>query len=165
MARTQEKLLVKEEKLKEKVYKTFDEMSLKASSDVRSQRETIDRSAFDDKEAFMVHGKLSESQKRKHEVETLISQLYERPYFSHIEMNFEGESDAEQYFLSDCESLEEMVHIGDNGYLIPFKQDNKRPISKALFHCYQAKKGDPISYKGLMVMIFHLSLDLFVIQK
>ena len=62
-------------------------------------------------------------------------------------MNFEGESDAEQYFLSDCESLEEMVHIGDNGYLIPFKQDNKRPISKALFHCYQAKKGDPISYK------------------
>ena len=37
MAITQEKLLVKEEKLKESVYITFDEMSLKASSDVRSQ--------------------------------------------------------------------------------------------------------------------------------
>ncbi len=147
MVVTKEPLFVKEEKLKEKVYKTFDEMSFKASSDVKSQRETIDRSAFDDKEAFMVHGKLSEAQKRKHKVETLISQLYERPYFSHIEASFEGESDAEQYFLSDCESLEEMVNIGDNGYLLPFKQDNKRPISKALFHCYQAKKGDPISYK------------------
>lgn len=148
MAITHEKLLVKEEKLKEKVYKTFDEESLKASSNVRSQRETIDRSAFDDKEAFMVHGKLSEAQKKKHEIETRNSQLYERPYFSHIEVNFEGESDAEQYFLSDCENLEEVVNIGNDGYLLPFKQDNKRPISKALFHCYQAKKGDPISYKG-----------------
>ena len=78
MAITHEKLLVKEEKLKEKVYKTFDEESLKASSNVRSQRETIDRSAFDDKEAFMVHGKLSEAQKKKHEIETRNSQLYER---------------------------------------------------------------------------------------
>lgn len=98
MVITQE-LLVKEEKLKESVYKTFDEMSSKASSDVRSQQKTIDRSAFDDKEAFMVHGKLSEVQKKKHEVEILISKLYERPYFSHVEMNFEGEEDVEHYFL------------------------------------------------------------------
>lgn len=52
MVVTKEPLFVKEEKLKEKVYKTFDEMSIKASSDVKSQRETIDRSAFDDKDCI-----------------------------------------------------------------------------------------------------------------
>ncbi len=148
MADTQDKLRIEEEKLKEKVYKTFDEMSSEASSNVRSQQKTIDRSAFDDKEAFMVHGKLSEAQKRKHEVETLISQLYERPYFSHVETNSEGEDAVDHYFLSDCERLEQTVYIGHDGYLLPFKQDSGRPISKALFHCYQSKKGDPISYKG-----------------
>lgn len=148
MAVTQDKLRLEEEKLKEKVYKTFDEMSADASSGVKSQQAVLDRSAFDDKVAFTVHGQLSEAQKRKHEVEKLISQLYYRPYFSHVEMSFEGEEDVEHYFLSDCETLEKMVQIGYDGYLLPFKQDNERAISKALFHCYQAKKGDPISYKG-----------------
>lgn len=149
MAGTQDKLRLEEEKLKERVYKTFDDMSSEASSGVRSQQATIARSAFDDKEAFMVHGQLSEVHKKKHKVEKLISRLYYRPYFSHVEMSFEGdEDDVDHYFLSDCETLDLMVPIGHNGYLLPFKQDSERAISKALFHCYQAKKGDPISYKG-----------------
>ena len=146
MAVTQDRLRLGEEKLKEKVYKTFDKMSAEVSSGVKSQQATIDRSSFDDKEAFMVHGQLSEAQKRKHEVEKLIGQLYNRPYFSHVEMG--DENDVEHYFLSDCETLEQMVQIGHDGYLIPFKQNSERAISKALFHCYQAKKGDPITYTG-----------------
>lgn len=157
MAITQDKLRLEEEKLKERVYKTFDDMSSAASSAVRSQQSVIGRSAFDDKEAFMVHGQLSEAQKRKHEVEKLISQLYCRPYFSHVEMCSEGEEDErDHYFLSDCESLDQTVQIGHDGYLIPFKQDSERAISKALFHCYQAKKGDPISYKGPQGDVFTL---------
>ncbi len=148
MAVAQDKLRIEEEKLKEKVYKTFDEMTSEASAGVRSQQSTVDGGAFDDKEAFMVHGQLSEAQRKKHEVEKLVSKLYESPYFSHIAMTFEGEEDVDHYFLSDCESLDETVNIGFNGSLLPFKQDTKRPISKALFHCYQAKKGDPISYTG-----------------
>lgn len=148
MAVAQDKLRLEEEKLKERVYKTFDDMASDASSDVRRQQAVLDRSAFDDKVAFTVHGQLSEAHRRKHEVEKLIAQLYYRPYFSHVEMSFEGEDDVDHYFLSDCETLEKMVQIGHDGYLIPFKQDNERAISRALFHCYQAKKGDPISYKG-----------------
>ena len=148
MAVAQDKRRIKEEKLKEKVYKVFDAMSSEASSGVRRQKSSVDGGAYDDKEAFMVHGQLSEAHRRKHEVEKLISQLYDSPYFSHIEMTFEGEDDVDHYFLSDCETLEETVNIGNDGLLLPFKQDNKRPISKALFHCYQAKKGDPISYTG-----------------
>lgn len=151
MVITQDKLHIEEEKLKERVYKVFDDMSSEASSGVRIQQATIAKSAFDDKEAFMVYGKLSEAQKRKHEVEKLISQLYYRPYFSHVEMSFEGDEDDMEvvhYFLSDCEALERTVSIGYDGYLLPFKQDSEKAISKALFHCYQAKKGDPISYKG-----------------
>lgn len=157
MATTQNKLQLKEEKLKEKVYTTFDEMSLKATYDVRHQHETINRGAFDDQEAFMIHGRLSEAQKKKHEVEKLVSQLYYRPYFSHVEMYPEGDADdVEDYFLSDCETLHQMVKIGNNGYLLPFKQDSERAISKALFHCYQAKKGEPISYEGPKGDVFTL---------
>lgn len=149
MAITQDKLRIEEEKLKEKVYKTFDEMISHASAGVRSRQSTVDGGAFDDKEAFMVHGQLSEAHRKKYEVEKLIMQLYDRPYFSHVAMSLENdEKDVEHYFLSDCESLEQMVNIGYDGFLLPFKQDSKRPISKALFHCYQAKKGDSISYTG-----------------
>lgn len=157
MVVTQDKLRLEEEKLKERVYKTFDDMSSEASSGVKNQQATIAKSAFDDKEAFMVHGQLSEAKKKKHQVEKLISQLYYRPYFSHVEMSFEGDEDnVDHYFLSDCENLEQMVQIGHDGYLIPFKQDSERAISKALFHCYQAKKGDPISYTGPHGDIFTL---------
>ncbi len=157
MTGAQDKLRLEEEKLKERVYKTFDEMSSDASSSVKSHQETIDRNAYDDKEAFMLHGQLSDAQKRKHEVETLVSKLYYRPYFSHVETNFEDdEDDINHYFLSDCELLDQTVQIGHDGYLIPFKQDSKRAISKALFHCYQAKKGDPISYTGPRGDVFTL---------
>lgn len=157
MAITQDNFLLEEEKLKERVYKTFDDMSSSASSDVRNQQSVVEKGAFDDKEAFMVHGQLSEAQRRKHEVEKLISQLYYRPYFSHVEMSLEDDENiCDHYFLSDCESLDKMVQIGNDGYLIPFKQDSERPISKALFHCYQSKKGDSISYKGPQGDVFTL---------
>lgn len=157
MSISQDNFRLEEEKLKERVYKTFDDMYLSASSDVRKQQSVVEKSAFDDKEAFMIHGQLSEARCRKHEVEKLISQLYYRPYFSHVEMSLEDDENiCDHYFLSDCESLDQMVQKGDDGYLIPFKQDSERPLLKALFHCYQAKKGDSISYKGPQGEVFTL---------
>ena len=148
---SQDMLFREEEKLKEKVYKTFDSMSEQASASVKDQTNRVKAGSFDDKEGFMMHGQLSSAQRRKHEVETLISKLYDRPYFSHVEVYYEDdEKDREHYFLSDCENLEQIVQIDNDGFLLPFKQDNARPISGALFHCYQAKKGDPISYTAPM---------------
>ena len=146
---TQDKLLMEEEKYKEEVYRTFDDMSSSASSEVSLTKSDIIRGGFDDKETFMIRRQLSSAEKRRHEIEKLVCKLYDRPYFSHVEVSVEDDLyDREHYFLSDCESLNEMVRIGKDGYLLPFKQDSERPISGALFHCYQSKKGNSISYMG-----------------
>ncbi|SCP97795.1 helicase domain-containing protein [Anaerobium acetethylicum] len=146
---TQNKLFVEEERYKEEVYRTFDGMASSASSEVRLKKASITRGSFDDKEAFMMQGQLSGAEKRRREIEQLVGKLYDRPYFSHVEVSMEDdEYDREHYFLSDCESLNEMVPVGKDGYVLPFKQDRERPISGALFHCYQSKKGSSISYRG-----------------
>ena len=141
-------LLQTEEQHKENVYRQFDTMRKTAGDSVENAQAGIDKGAYDDQEAFMMHGVLNGARQYRHETETLIRNLYRRPYFAHIEAKLEDYTDNEHYFLSDCESLDQTVRIGSNGTLVPFKQDRKRPISLALFHCYQTKKGDPIEYKA-----------------
>ena len=135
-----------EEQHKETVYRQFDTMRKAAGISVNNARAGVDRGAYDDQEAFMMHSVLNGARQNRHEIETLVQKLYKRPYFAHIEARFEESSDSDHYYLSDCESLDQTVRIGLNGTLVPFKQDRKRPISLALFHCYQTKKGDPIEY-------------------
>lgn len=135
-----------EEQHKETVYRQFDVMRKAAGVSVGNAQASVDRGAYDDQEAFMVHGVLNDARQHRHETEALVQKLYKRPYFAHIEARFEGSNDSEHYFLSDCESLDQTITIGLNGTLVPFKQDRDRPISLALFHCYQTKKGDPIRY-------------------
>ncbi len=144
----QESLFHEEEKLKDKVYNTFDSMSQEASLSVNSNEESVSEGKFEDQDAFMVYGQLSSARQRKHEVEQLMSKLYYKPYFSHVKVSYDDGYDDENYFLSDNEALDQIILIGEDGFLLPFKQDSKRPVAKALFHCYQAKKGDPISYKA-----------------
>lgn len=158
----QDPLFREEEKLKDKVYKTFDNMSQEASVSLDSEVKSINAGGFDDQDAFMLYGQLSSAKQRKHEVESLISKLYDRPYFAHIRVDYEDNSGRENFFLSDCENLREAITIEDAGLLLPFKQDNKRPISKALFHCYQAKTGETISYtapRGEIVFVPQLICD------
>jgi len=145
---SQEQLFREEEKLKDKVYNTFDTMSQDASSNVVFSEKDVKAGKYEDQDAFIVYGKLSSAQQRKHEVERLVGKLYDKPYFSHVKVSCDARGSVENYFLSDNESLDTAVLIGNDGMLLPFKQDTKRPIAKALFHCYQAKKGDPISYKA-----------------
>lgn len=141
-------LLQTEEKHKETVYRQFDAMRKAAGNSVDNAQAGVDRGAYDDQEAFMMHSVLNGARQNWHETETLVQKLYKRPYFAHIEARFEESNDSEHYFLSDCESLDQVVSIGLNGTLVPFKQDKERPISLALFHCYQTKKGDPIKYSA-----------------
>ena len=137
-----------EEQYKETVYRQFDKMRKAAGTSVNTARSGVDRGSYDDQESFMMHNGLNSARQRQHEIETLIQKLYKRPYFAHIEAKFEESDDSEHYFLSDCETLNQTVSIGSNGLLLPFKQDRNRPISLAMFHCYQSKKGDPIEYKA-----------------
>lgn len=155
-------LLQSEEKCKESVYETFDKMRRNASDAVDAAQEKVDSGSYEDQEAFMVHDVLNGAWRRRHEAEFLVQQLYKRPYFAHIEARDEDSSYSEHYYLSDCESLNERVPVGNDGELIPFKQDQNRPISLALYHCYQDKKGNPVSYSapgGNVVLIPQLICD------
>ena len=64
----------------------------------------------------MVYGQLSSARQRKHEVERLISKLYDKPYFSHVKVSYKDGYDEENYFLSDNESLDQAIQIGDDGF-------------------------------------------------
>ena len=132
----------------ESVYQALDQKLKIASDSVREAKSGVDAGAYDDQEAFMEHGRLGKARKKKREIETLVTSLYPRPYFAHVEVRREGKECSEQYFLSDCENLEEIVQIGDTGKLIPFKKDEDRPILSALYRCYQAKRREPVSYNA-----------------
>ena len=158
----QEQLIREEEKLKDKVYNTFDSMSQEASSNVASSKKDVTAGRYEDQDAFIVYGQLSRAQQRKHEVERLIGDLYDKPYFAHVRVRYDDEEIEENFFLSDSESLDSAISIGSDGMLLPFKQDSKHPVSKAFFHCYQAKKGDPISYTapdGVITFVPQLICD------
>lgn len=146
--KSQEALLQSEEQYKEEVYRTFEKMSDTAGESVKEFKADICSGAYEDQASFMVYGEYSAATKRRRAIETLVQKLYKRPYFAHIEAMEESESESKHYYLSDCESLDSVVRIGKNSFLLPFKQDKNRPISGALFHCYQAKKGEPIPYMG-----------------
>lgn len=161
-ANKQAALLQSEEKCKESVYKTFDKMRKNASDSVVAAQAKVDGGSYEDQEAFMVHDVLNGAWRCRHEAELLVQKLYKRPYFAHIEAHDDDSSYTEHYYLSDCESLDQMVTIENDGVIIPFKKDENRPISLALFHCYQDKKGDPVSYSapgGNYVLIPQLICD------
>ena len=119
---TQLEIFRKEESLKDKVYKAFDDMLSKVNSSVDSSEKDVIRGSYEDQEAFMVYGKLSEAHSRKHIIDLLVSRLYNKPYFAHIEVYFDKDkNDRLHCFLSDCEGLDSTVTIGNDGLLLPFK--------------------------------------------
>lgn len=148
MSALKETLMQTEERHKEKVYKAFIQMKQDAYASVEAKQRNVDSGAYEDQAAFMIYGDLAAAERERRDTEILVQGLYAKPYFAHIEIREENEKETEHYYLSDCENLDRMVKIGNDGWLIPFKQDTKRPISSALFHCYQQKKGDPVSYSG-----------------
>ena len=147
MAVTQVNLFKDEEKLKEKVYGELDRRKEEAAGDVNSAKKTLDHGAFEEQDSFIPNSQLSGAKEKRHKTERLVGMLYDRPYFAHVRVKYDGDGYEDDYFLSDCETLDESVTIKNGGVLLPFKQDEKRPISGALFSCYQAKNGKRASYK------------------
>lgn len=143
-----DELLRSETKHKERVYSTFDKMRVDAGNSARAREAYVRSGSYEDQDAFMAYGDRAAAWKRRHKVESLVQKLYRKPYFAHLEIRDAEYDDVEHFYLSDNESLDQIVPIDGNGTLIPFKQDKERPISIALFHLYQSKKADAVRYCG-----------------
>lgn len=141
-----DELLRSEERHKEAVYSEFDRRKRDANESVRHSEAYVRSGAYEDQDAFMAYGSRAAAWQRRHEVESLIQKLYMRPYFAHIELQEQGYEGSEHFYLSDNESFDEVINIGQNGHLVPFKLDKERPITSALFHCYQSKHSDEVRY-------------------
>ena len=147
MSSTLDRLFLSEEKHKEAVYSEFDKLKDDASESVRQSEAYIKSGSYEDQAAFMAHRDRNTAWQRRHEIEALLQKIYTKPYFAHIELLEQGEKESEHFYLSDNESLDRLLPVGDNGYLIPFKLDKKRPIANALFHCYQSRSVEEVRYK------------------
>ena len=148
MSQTYDVLLNSEKEHKEAVYNTLDRMRTQAKAADSSAKSYVHSGSYDDQDAFMAYGSMSSAMKKRHEVESLVQRLYYKPYFSHVELKDPDEGESEHFYLSDSEALDHIIDIGNGGTLIPFKQDRELPFYNALFHLYQAKKAEDISYIG-----------------
>lgn len=134
-------LWISEERIKNDVYSTFEKNRTKAKEKYDSNRNYVNDSNYESQTAFMSYRELDASKKSWRNIEGLIGKLYSKPYFSHISALLNGTE--EEYFLSDNENLESIMLVGENGYLLPFKRDDKRPFLSKIFHCYQSRNGLP----------------------
>jgi DNA helicase IV len=143
------KVYESENEYKERIYKTFEKMREKGRNDVARAQKNIDAGRYEDQDAFTVYNDRSDAWNRKHRDERIVQKLYLKPYFAHVrvrETGLGGQNEDAHYFLSDCESLDSAVSV-DAGVIVPFKQDKQRPITGALFSCYQRKNGKGVTYK------------------
>ncbi len=132
---------------KEQVYDVFDDMRSRAHAGVVQCQAHVDREAFEEQISFLPHSELATAREKQRKVERLLTTLCPAPYYAHIELESEARSDPQQFFLSDCETLEQAIPIGDAGLLLPFKEDKARPISAALIRCYDPPDGHEIRYR------------------
>ena len=72
-----------------------------AATNVKSSKAYVNKGAYEDQAAFMVHGQLDEAERKRHEVERLISKLYEKPYFAHVRVEYDADKYEGDYLLSD----------------------------------------------------------------
>lgn len=142
-----DELLRSEEKHKEAVYSEFDRRRKDANESVHYNETYVSSGSYEDQDAFMAYSSRATARQNQHQIEYMIQQLYMRPYFAHIELQEQGRDNSEHFYLSDNESLNEIIDVGNNGYLVPFRLDKDRPITSALFHCYQSKHSEEVRYQ------------------
>ena len=146
MSYSLDELLQSEEKHKEAVYSEFDKRKYEANESVRFSEAYVESGSYEDQAAFMAYGSRTDARKERHEVESMIQRLYKKPYFAHIELQEQGYESSEHFYLSDNESVNEEISVGSSGHLVPLKMDKERPITSALFHCYQSKHSEEVRY-------------------
>lgn len=141
-------LFQEEEKLKEDVYNTLFGMRKTAAEHVEWSQTQVNEGKYEDADSFVVYQQLEAAKGKKGKAEFLLKSLYDKPYFAHLCLkDINNDKDRTEYLLSDNPDLETVIPVNDEGFLIPFKQDEERPMYSAVFHAYQIQSDEAIPVK------------------
>ena len=149
-------LLQEETRYKDAVYHALDEEIQAAKENVSDKCAEVRRGAYEAQDSFVPYRERGGAYKNLNAVNRRVQSLYARPYFSHVELNMSDSKETEHYFLSDVPSLDQMLPVDADKFLVPFKKNAETPMWEQLFRCYQSRNGLPQSYKqrdGTLVSI------------
>ena len=149
-------LLQEETRYKDAVYHALDEEIQAARENVSDKCAEVRRGAYEAQDSFVPYRERGGAYKNLNAVNRRVQSLYARPYFSHVELNVSDSKGSEHYFLSDVPSLDQMLLVDADKFLIPFKKNTETPMWEQLFRCYQSRNGLPQSYQqrdGTLVSI------------
>lgn len=149
-------LLQEETRYKDAVYHALDEEIQAAKENVSDKCAEVRRGAYEAQDSFVPYRERGGAYKNLNAVNRRVQSLYARPYFSHVELNMSDSKEAEHYFLSDVPSLDQMLPVDADKFLVPFKKNAETPMWEQLFRCYQSRNGLPQSYQqrdGTLVSI------------
>ena len=154
-------LIDRETKYKELVYKRLDERLRQKQELAKRSDDNIELGDYENQAAFTVYSERAQAHKQLDEAEKEYSHLKKSPYFGHIEVREDKDGKNAHFFLSDCESLAEVIPIEScNGLLLPFKKDPLRKASEYLYHCFTHPTGENITYEvaGKKVSILPIAI-------
>lgn len=149
-------LLQEETRYKDAVYHALDEEIQAAKENVSDKCAEVRRGAYEAQDSFVPYRERGGAYKNLNAVNRRVQSLYARPYFSHVELNMSDSKETEHYFLSDVPSLDQMLPVDADKFLVPFKKNAETPMWEQLFRCYQSRNGLPQSYRqrdGTLVSI------------
>ena len=149
-------LLQEETRYKDAVYHALDEEIQAAKENVSDKCAEVRRGAYEAQDSFVPYRERGGAYKNLNAVNRRVQSLYARPYFSHVELNMSDSKETEQYFLSEVPSLDQMLPVDADKFLVPFKKNAETPMWEQLFRCYQSRNGLPQSYQqrdGTLVSI------------
>lgn len=149
-------LLLEETRYKDDVYRALDAMLQEAQESVALKSDEVQRGAYEAQDSFVPYRERGGAYKNLNAVNRRVQSLYARPYFSHVELNMSDSKETEHYFLSDVPSLDQMLPVDADKFLVPFKKNAETPMWEHLFRCYQSRNGLPQSYQqrdGTLVSI------------
>lgn len=139
-----EQMWKEEEKLKEEVYSFIDHTLTENWKMVDKAKEYVDSGAFDDHDAFTAHNALADASRNNAEAKKQFLSIFPSPYFAHMAITDE-DGKVLQIMLSDSADLDQVISIGSNKQIVPFKQSAERPMLSMLFHQYQVCKLEPFT--------------------
>ena len=106
-----EDLYKKEEALTKLVYESFEKSIKNIDEFVDFNQEMVSNDTYEEQEKSTVVNKLTSSKKKKHEIHRIVEMLYDKPYFSHMEINFvEDDEEVQCYKRCTCTCLYEEFH-------------------------------------------------------
>lgn len=138
-AKTSAEVWAEEEELKERVYSKLEEDLHQKLLDVQHQEANVRSGAYEEQDAFTVHGAWSAAKRREQEKRQEFLSVSKNPYFTHMQIRPDG-GQAMQVMLSDCAELQNLVWIDNTTFILPFKR-NAAPMVAELFRQHANKQA------------------------